>query len=311
MNFDITKESPRKEFFSGANTRVYFGDVWVDQLETLEFEVNETVMPIYGFHSYVFDKIARGQRIVNGSFTINFTEIGYLQTILDRLSSRVDRGNDNLLWTDAHERLEADTGKYSSEHNINTLLSLSKTNYDDYINNLKHTYWGRKPFVEENTVNRSGQQREVDTHFYPNANKEFGDNPLKNHGFNMVIDFSPSSNVRDFEQSIQDNDNQYSLYRTSRTIMGVHITGERQEMTPDGRVLKITYTFIARDVDGNAQELSMKHNALYDRSRSTFDRVWSTTERNRAIDGYYQEQQNITNVNRGTTSTNRGITHLR
>lgn len=299
FKFDTRKDAPQREYFSGANARVYFGDIWVDQLESLEFQLDETVAPIYGFHSYVFDKIARGQRIVNGQFTLNFTETGYLQTILDRLSSKIDRGNQNLLWGDAREKLEVDVRRNDSTRNIENILALSKDGtYDDYIEGLKSTFWGQKP-QGENTVNKTGGQRESDTHFYPDADKEFGNNLLKTHGFNILIDFSPSANVRDFEDCIKDANKTGSVYQTFRTIMGVHIVNERQEMAPDGRALKITYTFVARDLDGNPSELSMKHNTMYDSNRIYRDKVYAKTYPPSKPKG----RENI--------ADNRGIEHLR
>ena len=57
-----------KVYFSGANVRVYFGDVWVEEMASIQFSVQENVAPIYGFNSYMFDKVARGTRLVSGTF---------------------------------------------------------------------------------------------------------------------------------------------------------------------------------------------------------------------------------------------------
>lgn len=277
LNYDKSKEAPRREYFSGANARVYFGDIWVDELDSLAFEVNETVLPIYGFNSYVYDKIARGTRIVNGQFTLNLTEIGYLQTILDRLSSKIDRGNNHLLWDNNREALSVDVAKNTAERNIENILGTTgDETYEDYIEGLKDTFWGNKPGVE-NTVFRDGAQRENDTHFYGDADKEYGRNLLKENGFNILIDFSPSANERDFEDCIADASKSGSLYRTMRTIMGVQIMSEQQHMDTQGRVLKVTYSFMARDVDGDVSELSMKHHFLNDRERSSFQREQTRT----------------------------------
>ena len=72
--FSDNKSTPRREYFSGANVKVYFGDVWVDQIQAISFTLQEQVAPIYGFSSYTFDRISRGSRMVQGQFTIHFTE---------------------------------------------------------------------------------------------------------------------------------------------------------------------------------------------------------------------------------------------
>ena len=312
--YDTRKEAPRREYFSGANARVYFGDIWVDELDSLQFEINETVAPIYGFHSYVYDKIARGTRIVNGQFSINFTETGYLQIIMDRLSSKIDRGNNNLLWDNAREAMEIDTRRNTSQRNIENILSASTNDtYEDYITSLKNTFWG-KPGSQSNTVSRTGAQRESDTHFFGNADTAYGDNLLKTHGFNILIDFSPSANERDFEDCLNDQSKNRSLYQTVRSIMGVQIISERQEMDISGQVLKVTYGFIARDVDGSVSELSMKHNYLNDKNKSGFEREQQLSEyQKRAQSGYYTNQDShINNTNRQDAHiSNRGVQHLR
>ena len=44
-------------------------------------------MPIFGYNSYTFDDIAVGSRLVQGSFTINFTEANYLTRVLQTMTT--------------------------------------------------------------------------------------------------------------------------------------------------------------------------------------------------------------------------------
>lgn len=272
--YNQNKAAVQTEYFSGANAKVYFGDVWVDQLATLQYQVQETATPIYGFNSYLYDKVARGTRMITGTFTLNFTEVGYLQSILDRLSSNMGTRNNNLLFDEVANRVEVDTQQNTSSRNIENLLSTTGTTYDSYINQMKESYWGRGG--TRASSQRTGMSREYNTHYY--ADKPGGErNLLKDHGFNILIDYSPSANARDFQDCLNDANKKGSVYQTLKSIMGVQIVGESQELSPDGNVLMVHYNFIARDVDGDVRELSMKHSAFFD--TTTIERDNESIER--------------------------------
>lgn len=83
-----------REYFSGTQAALYIGDVFVDEVTAYEFEVNQTKTPIYGYASQLFDDVSKGPAIVQGQFSINFKESGYLFLILNeyrKLKAAVDR----------------------------------------------------------------------------------------------------------------------------------------------------------------------------------------------------------------------------
>ncbi|MGN0357148.1 MAG: hypothetical protein ACI4E0_04930 [Blautia sp.] len=86
----VSSSSTITNYYSGTDARIYFGDIWVDEIVEIEFGLQEQVAPIYGYGSYTWDVVARGNRVVVGQFAINFKEVGYLQTILNSLSSAMN-----------------------------------------------------------------------------------------------------------------------------------------------------------------------------------------------------------------------------
>lgn len=74
-----------EDYFSGADITIYFGDIFVDDITGLEFSLQERVQPVYGYNSYTYDSVARGQRLIQGSFTIAFREAGYIYRILEHI----------------------------------------------------------------------------------------------------------------------------------------------------------------------------------------------------------------------------------
>ena len=69
------------DYFSGADCKIFFGDIWVDDIITLQWDVSQRKTPIYGYASQYFDAIAKGQVIVQGSMSVSFKEVGYLNLI--------------------------------------------------------------------------------------------------------------------------------------------------------------------------------------------------------------------------------------
>lgn len=74
-------------YFSGIDAEIYFEDVFIDETVQIAFNVQQQVMPLYGYNSYVYDDIALGSRLVSGQFTINFTKSNYMYQVLDTLSA--------------------------------------------------------------------------------------------------------------------------------------------------------------------------------------------------------------------------------
>jgi len=247
----------KKEYFSGSNVRVYFGGIYIEQLANIQYSLSEQVAPIYGFHSYTFDRVARGQRIVGGVFTLNFTENGYLQTILDRLASDVEGYREDS--DTSAEVVTSEMATYNTEKTIERLLLVKDRKYEDYITDLKRSFWGAPT---ENGMIHQDLGKENDTYFYSKQGTKT--NALREHGFNILIDYSPDANYSDFDRCMKNIHDGTSFYQTYRSIIGVHITGEQQAIGNDGSVIQTTYSFTARDLDGDITEASLSNNFRYD-----------------------------------------------
>lgn len=77
-----------QEYFSGAQMNMYIGDVLIDEVTSLQVQVRQNKMPVYGYASQLFDKVSKGTVLVQGQFTINFKEAGYLYAVLNRFKQR-------------------------------------------------------------------------------------------------------------------------------------------------------------------------------------------------------------------------------
>ena len=84
-NTVINQNNQQVRYFSGIDAEIYFGDVYVDETVAINFTVQQQVLPLYGYNSYIYDDISLGSRLVQGQFTINFTSAGYMYNVLDTL----------------------------------------------------------------------------------------------------------------------------------------------------------------------------------------------------------------------------------
>lgn len=71
-----------REYFSGSQTSIFIGDIWVDDILEISFNDSYSAKPIFGYGSTWYDHVAEGRELIQGQFTINFREPNYLWIIL-------------------------------------------------------------------------------------------------------------------------------------------------------------------------------------------------------------------------------------
>lgn len=69
-------------YFTMTQARLYIGRVFIDELNGIQFTLQNNKIPIYGYASRDFDAVAQGKALVQGQFTINFISEGYLYVVL-------------------------------------------------------------------------------------------------------------------------------------------------------------------------------------------------------------------------------------
>lgn len=71
-----------KRYYSVIDAEVYFGNEYVEDIHDINWAIQQNVQPLFGYNSYTYDEIARGNRLIVGNFTIAFTSPNYLFSIL-------------------------------------------------------------------------------------------------------------------------------------------------------------------------------------------------------------------------------------
>jgi len=70
------------DYFSSSQVGIFVGDILIDEITSLAFSVTQSRKPLYGYADTFFSAVSKGQVLVQGQFTINFKEAGYLWLVL-------------------------------------------------------------------------------------------------------------------------------------------------------------------------------------------------------------------------------------
>jgi hypothetical protein len=77
------------DYFSGSQVGIYCGDILVDEVTAINFVVQQSRRPLYGYADQHFRAMSKGQVLVQGQFAINFKEAGYLWLVLNEYRQKI------------------------------------------------------------------------------------------------------------------------------------------------------------------------------------------------------------------------------
>jgi hypothetical protein len=66
------------DHYSGSQIVVMFGDILIDNAVAVQFDVQQSKTPVYGYANQYYSFVAAGHVLVQGTLTIAFKETGYL-----------------------------------------------------------------------------------------------------------------------------------------------------------------------------------------------------------------------------------------
>lgn len=249
---DLQTTLYNQEYFSGSQVGFYFGDVFIDEITSMQIAVRQRKMPIYGYNSQYFDRVVRGTVLVEGSFTINFKESGYLYTVLKHIKNRGSRYYDPRVNLDEAvpgqvRRAEDSEFSFVERRNIEAVINQKTESGRELTNEELNSYYqdmaGYATSADREAV-RLGQTSNSEKLFQEFENKVWGQSSL-------------SSRARRPDDMKFDNINIYVTYgdiagrgginSTARRVEQVSLTGHSQVIGIDGSPIQEQYTFFARD----------------------------------------------------------------
>lgn len=218
-------------YFSGQDVMVYVDGVEEPLLiEGLAFQVEQKKTPVYGAHSYTYDAVMRGTRVISGSFRITTTTPGYMTDLISQAAASRSKLFDSL------------TGNYVPSISENNSQDIDKINIDRYwtisreksrsagFMDGKFVFSSHPPFsfVIVHGLQSASIQDNAMIHNRGKYESALTDTALYTDVNERLTETNPAGQDRIVIDSIELNSCQY-------------------EYTPSGQPLSETYTFFAKD----------------------------------------------------------------
>lgn len=244
------------DYFSSSQCFLYIGDVWVDEITSLNYVTMQRKNPIYGYASQLFDDTRAGHVIVQGSFSINFKEQGYLWAVLRRYKNLTQAGfqikrDRNLFRTRKGSRrdmpdltnnkgtrvgsngtrISRDTIERVVQGNIKTSERFKF--YQDLAGYATHNVNSPKDKVFEDIVEAFEDQV-----WTPDINNVTLNSQVRRTDDNKFDDFDIFVVFGDYSNPAANH--------TVQKITGVRLTGQSKQITNDGNPVQEVYEFFAR-----------------------------------------------------------------
>lgn len=245
-------------YFSGSQVGIFIGDLWVDDIYGLEFQVQAGMRPIYGYRSPNFDLLLRENEIVVGSFAMNFKESGFLWLILDRYTNKktslldriknvqnkdkdlavFDRTTNSVISPNSARQTidsamldRAFESATTVESKTNVLEKTNELNFEsfEYMSaNFENAVWGK----QKQSYGTFGSMNFKDAQDFDVKNPKV--RGLQNSSFNITITYG---NV--FEDKS-------SPLTTTELLQDVVLTNVSKTLDLSGNPVQERYSFIAR-----------------------------------------------------------------
>src|SRR5665213_855185 len=71
------------KYFTITGVCIYIGNLFIDEVNTLQYALQDNAIPIYGYASRYVDAYGQGRSLVQGQLTLNFVTEGYLYTVMN------------------------------------------------------------------------------------------------------------------------------------------------------------------------------------------------------------------------------------
>jgi hypothetical protein len=231
------------DHYSASQIGVWFGNIYLDDISSIQWTRQQSKKPLYGYASQTFDAVAKGTVLISGSFIVNFRQSGYLSAVMRNIQMIYGRLNDKSRWDTVRSviqgHLRNGTFGPSSVGNtgVETLQQIVDIGNSPDFMSLAKAY--------EDVIWGNGVPGDIDGGLQSNGVNDPPDveqhNGLPN-GFNILVTYGNNSN----NQPISMND---YVQSTTKAINGVHLLGESQVIQVGGQPVQEQYDFIARNTD--------------------------------------------------------------
>jgi len=235
------------DYFSSSQCFLYIGDVWVDEITSLEYVTQQNKTPIYGYASQLWDDCAAGQVIVQGQFTINFKEQGYLWSVLRRYHNVT---NPNFQTAKADANLLKGRSGYNRPVRGANANRIKRQTVED-VTQGKATRGETYKFYQGLAGYASSQVKNPRDKAFKDIVEAFEDQIWSDKVTNNDL----NSQLRRTDDNMFDNFDMYVVFgdysnpkanHTVSKIIDVRLTSQGKSILIDGKPISESYTFLAQ-----------------------------------------------------------------
>jgi hypothetical protein len=228
------------DYYSGSQITVWMGNILIDDISSIQWVRTQNKRPIYGYASQQFDDVAKGTVLIQGNFTVNFKQAGYLTLVMREIrkiyASTVENQQN---WSTIKDLigLHLKNGTFGPQTSQEIIDIGNSPDFASLAKIYENTIWGGGvPTTEDSQVSTDGVVAEAASAVDVLQHREIP------KGFTILITYgnSSGSSARTLNDYIQS---------TTKTLVGVHLTGESQVIQTGGQPIMEQYDFIARGTD--------------------------------------------------------------
>lgn len=209
----------KTHYYSGGQAQVYYDDVFLDEISSLNFTTVTNKTPFYGYSSTYFDTVAKGNILIQGSFVINFVTTNYLSIIAESIRQRkegilVDVNEDGVL---VRPDLTVPGSRIILKKNMDAFQ------FQQAINQIRGL--GNREFLQFAQKIQSDKSQTLS---------------FSNDKFYTLKPFEIFAVFGDETDRTSNH--------TVKKIKDVYLTAQAQVISSSGEVIQEQYSFIARDI---------------------------------------------------------------
>ena len=224
------------DFYSGSQITVWFGNILIDDINSIQWIRTQSKRPIFGYASQLFDGIAKGIVLIQGNFSINFRQTGYLSAVMLKIKNLYN----TVAPTDATQKVKFNQSEWPvirdligthlkngtfGPQSVQDIQDMANSpDFFDLAKSYQDIIWGGN--IEGATTSAVDIQQ---TNTIPD-------------GFNILITYGNLSHSE--AQTLSQN-----MQSTVKVLNNVHLTGESQVIQVGGQPIQEQYSFIARTSD--------------------------------------------------------------
>lgn len=218
-------------YYGGLDIRVYMQEYRIEDVVGLTYEIREQVVPVYGYASYTYDTAVRGQRIIEGSFTVIFKKP---YALVERVAAIAGTSKSGA---DSYNQTLAKRSASRFEGNVANLIDVL-----EWSQQQRMRYWGTSiPEGEELRDDQLLRERY----------------PLWSHpGLSIRIFYNDPQEAKEREgklvaierEHVLANRSRDQVYCMTEVLDGVQIVGVSKAIEDSGRPVLESYQFLARDI---------------------------------------------------------------